>query len=220
MPLFYQQDINETTKLGIWNIKESEAFFLSAVPLQREITHPHKRLQHLAGRFLLRQLFPDFPYDLIRIADTRKPFLQNEAYHFSISHCGDFAAAIVSSTHRVGIDVENSTPKMDRIRDKFLNPSEKILIDNTIDLLSPDHPFNFDQWLLLTLFWSAKESVFKWYGDGGIDFSEQIIFTGIDSLNPGTIQCRFSKKNQVFLNVDYRIFNNLSMSFLVHNYTE
>ena len=75
MPLFYQQDINETTKLGVWKIEEPEDFFLRVVPLQRSITHPHKRLQHLAGRYLLPFLFPDFPHEEIEIADTRKPFL-------------------------------------------------------------------------------------------------------------------------------------------------
>jgi phosphopantetheinyl transferase len=100
MPLFYQHNINELTKLGIWRIEEPESFYLEEVPLQRSITHPHKRLQHLAGRWMLKRLFPDFPYELIQIADTRKPYLANEAYHFSISHCGDFAAAIVSRDHR------------------------------------------------------------------------------------------------------------------------
>jgi len=61
VPLFYQHTINATTKLGIWQIEEEESFFLAKVPLQRNITHPHKRLQHLAGRYLLQYLFPDFP---------------------------------------------------------------------------------------------------------------------------------------------------------------
>jgi hypothetical protein len=39
------------------------------------VTHPLKRLQHLAGRFLLQFLCPGFPYELIRIADTAKPYL-------------------------------------------------------------------------------------------------------------------------------------------------
>src|SRR6476659_9818234 len=124
MPVFYQQTIDRHTKLGIWKIEESEQFFLETVPLHKEITHPHKRLQHLAGRYLLRYLFPDFPYELIQIADTHKPFLANEAYHFSISHCGDFAAAIVSNESRVGIDIEIPTEKIERISAKFLNEEE------------------------------------------------------------------------------------------------
>src|SRR6476619_5838013 len=116
MPLFFQQQVNLHTKLAIWKIEEAESFF--DVPLQRSITNPHKRLQHLAGRYLLRYLFPDFPLDLIRIADTRKPFLEDEAFHFSVSHCGNFAAAIVSTVRRVGIDVEIPSEKVQRIRPK------------------------------------------------------------------------------------------------------
>ena len=112
MPLVYQQNINEATKLAVWHIVEEEDFFLKRVPLQKEITHPHKRLQHLAGRYLLTELFDDFPLELIQIADTKKPFLPNEAYHFSISHCGDYAAVIVSSINRVGTDIEIVSEKV------------------------------------------------------------------------------------------------------------
>ena len=60
MPLFYQHNINESTKLAIWHITEEEEFFLRSVPLKRDVSHVQKRLQHLAGRYLLRELLPDF----------------------------------------------------------------------------------------------------------------------------------------------------------------
>ena len=72
MPIFYLQNISPCTKLGVWHIAEAADFFLQQVPLQTQITHPRKQLQHLAGRYLLKVLYPDFPYDLIRIADTKK----------------------------------------------------------------------------------------------------------------------------------------------------
>jgi len=171
VPIFFQHQVNDTTRLGIWKIEETEEFFLSNVPLQKEVTHPHKRLQHLAGRFLLQFLFPDFPYELIRIADTRKPCLPGEQYHFSISHCGDYAAAIVSSDRRVGIDIEIPSPKVTRIKDKFLSKQEQEIFNlqtsiSTLTSISTSE--------LLTLLWSCKESVFKWYGDGGVDFRQHI----------------------------------------------
>src|ERR1700688_4889643 len=84
MPLFYQHNINESTKLGVWRIEEPENFFLQRVPLKNNVTHPYKKLQHLAGRYLLPVLFEDFPLQEIVIADTKKPFLKNEMYHFYI----------------------------------------------------------------------------------------------------------------------------------------
>ncbi|WP_276502626.1 4'-phosphopantetheinyl transferase family protein [Terrimonas pollutisoli] len=211
MPIFFQHQINESTRLGIWKIEETEEFFKGNVPLHRDVTHPHKRIQHLAGRFLLQFLFPDFPYHLIQIADTDKPFLPAEEYHFSISHCGDYAAAIVSKNNRVGIDIEIPVDKIIKVRNKFLGLTEQIkwLEDAT------GNGFNAgaEQRQLLTLLWSCKESVFKWYGDGGVDFSEQIQLQSRQH-DKETIQCFFTKA-QVHLSIHYRLFDQLVLSWVV-----
>ncbi len=200
MPIFFQHQINETTRLGIWKIEENEDFFKNNVPLQRNVTHPLKRLQHFAGRFLLQFLFPDFPYELIRIADTRKPFLPNEQYHFSISHCGDYAAAIVSRDYRVGIDIEIPLEKIVRIRDKFLHKKE-IIHFPVLDIQ------------YLTLFWSTKEAVFKWYGDGGVDFREHIHLRQLRE-EANTIDCFFVKVNRQLV-AHYRQFHQLTLVWIV-----
>jgi len=205
VPVFFQQQINEHTRLGIWKIEETEEFFKANVPQHRDVTHPHKRLQHLAGRFLLQYLFPDFPYELIQIADTRKPFLPDEQYHFSISHCGDFAAAIVSKDSRVGIDIEIPTEKISKIMYKFLSAKEHELFH----LIQPDN----DRIPFSTLLWSAKESVFKWYGDGGVDFRREI---QLKKQHEGseTIESFFSKNNTE-LTVHYRQFDHLVLAWVV-----
>ena len=204
MPVFFQHQINENTRIGVWKIEETESFFRGNVPLHREVTHPHKRLQHLAGRFLLQYLFPDFPYELVLIADTRKPYLANEQYHFSISHCGDYAAAIVSRTNRVGVDVEIPVDKILAIRDKFLSGSEK------------------DEWIAgdesplkeqITLLWSSKEAVFKWYGEGKVDFRQHIRLSN-QQLEKETIDCFFVKTNAQ-LTIHYREFNGLVLAWVV-----
>ena len=205
MPVFFQQQINETTRLGIWKIEETEEFFRSNVPLHRDVTHPHKRLQHLAGRFLLQYLFPDFPYELIKIADTRKPFLPDEQYHFSISHCGDYAAAIVSKDKRVGIDIEIPTEKISRIMYKFLSAKEH----EQFHLIQPDK----DRIPFSTLLWSAKESVFKWYGSGGVDFRREIQLKQQHEENE-TIESLFSKNNTE-LTVHYRQFDHLVLAWVM-----
>ena len=206
MPLFYQQDINETTRLGVWKIKEMEYFFHLAVPLQRSITHPHKRLQHLAGRYLLPYLFPDFPNHEIEIADTRKPFLRDEQYHFSISHCGDYAAVIVSSNERVGIDIEMITPRVEKIKHKFLNPDELAFV----------HSHETHQQInLLTLLWSAKETMFKWWGRGDVDFSEVLRTQDFTFTDTGIIPALFRKDEiQVPLKIHYQLRDGLSLAWV------
>ena len=209
MPIFFQQQINETTRLGIWKIEETEEFFKGNVPNHREVTHPHKRLQHLAGRFLLQYLFPDFPYHLIEIADTRKPFLPNEEYHFSISHCGDYAAAIVSSNKRVGIDIEIPVEKVRRIMHKFLTSKEHELFNLVAGAESSDTINSYEE---PTILWSVKEAVFKWYGYGGIDFRKQIRLL---KQNEGeeTVDCLFTVDDSELL-IHYRKFPELVLAWV------
>lgn len=185
MPLVYQQNINENTKLGLWHILEAEPFFLKTVPLQKEITHPHKRLQHLAGRYLLKALFPAFPLELIEIADTQKPFLSDELYHFSISHCRDYAAVMVSRNCRVGVDVEWPQPKIELVKHKFLLPGEFEVLQNFEDA---------DELYKLTTAWSSKEAIFKWYGLGQLDFKKHMVIHQMGKMDDEIItDCMLQK---------------------------
>lgn len=202
MALFYQQNINEVTRLAVWEITEPASFFLQAVPPHRDITHPHKRLQHLAGRFLLPYLFPDFPHTSIAIADTRKPFLPNEEYHFSISHCGHYAAAIVSANNRVGVDVELRTPRVHKIRHKFLHASEQEMVNGS----------NLDATTLLTLLWSAKEAMFKWWGYGNVDFSEHLRVLDLPTGLDGQMKAVFQNEDvHAPLTLHYRVMGELCL---------
>ncbi len=210
VPIFFQQEVNDTTRLGIWKIEETEEFFKGNVPQHRDVTHPHKRLQHLAGRFLLQYLFRDFPYQLIEIADTRKPFLPDEQYHFSISHCGDFAAAIVSKDSRVGVDIEIPVKKIVKIADKFLNKEELSVFSIQLSTLNDPLATHYSP---LTLLWSAKEAVFKWYANGAVDFRRHIQLRKQDE-GAGTIDCFFSK-NESELIIHYRQFEGLVLAWVL-----
>ena len=221
MPIFFQHDIDECTRMAIWKIEEDESFFLQYVPLHREISHPHKRLQHLAGRYLLKSLFPDFPLDLIKIADTRKPYLEGEPYHFSISHCGDFAAVIVSKENSVGVDIEMVSEKINRIKHKYSCEEEWSIVNQVpaamgTSLVRDEINDSLPGDAGLTLIWSCKESVFKWYGSGGVDFREHIQVQRIVYGKPGvyTSIIQFKKSGELFLNVRSLFFKTLCLSYV------
>ncbi|HTI92957.1 MAG TPA: 4'-phosphopantetheinyl transferase superfamily protein [Puia sp.] len=215
MPLFYQHNINQDTKLGIWFIEEPESFFLEKVPLKKDVSHPFKRRQHLAGRYLLSYLFPEFPIDEIRIADTRQPFLASQKYHFSISHCGNYAAAIVSTNSRVGVDIEQISPRIERVAHKFLD-------DEEMHFFNEDYALFLEQWGLrgrvfqefLTLIWSAKEAIFKWYGRGELDFKKHMKLEGSINLDGDWIKLPFvfSKSWAIHLGIEGRIFEEQSLA--------
>ena len=169
-------------------------------------------MQHLAGRFLLPGLFHDFPLEEIKVADTRKPFLDDEKYHFSISHCGNFAAALASNRHRVGVDIELMTPTVAKVAPKFLNEPEKKMLEEwrSLDRLYLQ---------LLTVTWSAKEAIYKWYGLGKVDFREHIRMQGSSiTINPDgglNLPFLFAKHGPVKLDVEVKIFDNLVLAWVV-----
>lgn len=211
MALFYQHNINGGAKVGIWRIEEPESFFLQSVPLKRDVSHPYKRLQHLAGRFLLPTLAPDFPLSEILVADTRKPFLENEQYHFSISHCGNYAAALVSDKSRVGVDIEMVTPRMYTIAPKFLHETEQ-------HFLKDWEPMSKLHLQLTTILWSAKEAIYKWHGEGQLTFREDMRLLEAITFGPGewiTLPFEFRKGKTVPLTVVARVFDPLVLAWVV-----
>jgi 4'-phosphopantetheinyl transferase EntD len=179
------------------------------------VSHPFKRLQHLAGRYLLPFLFSDFPLEEIRIADTRQPFLESEKYHFSISHCGRYAAAIVSDASRVGVDIELITPRIETVAQKFLNEEEA-------HFFNEDYTLFLEQWGLqgrvhqefLTLIWSAKEAIFKWYGRGELDFKKHMQLEGNIDMDGDVIKLpfAFNKGRKIHLGIEARTFEEQALA--------
>jgi phosphopantetheinyl transferase len=218
MPIFFQQDVDACTRFAIWEIMEEEAFFLSHVMPQTEVTHPHKRLQHLAGRYLLLYLFPDFPVSMVRIADTRKPYLEGEPFHFSISHSDNYAAAIVSRVNRVGIDVELITEKIGRVARKFIGEEEREMLHAQSSMLNDQNKGSqISEIESYTLVWCCKEAAFKWYGKGEVDFRDHMEIKSLVPTGKGKFDCimEFRKEELLFLNLQTRFLKNVCLSYVV-----
>jgi phosphopantetheinyl transferase len=217
LPIFYQQDINPHTRLGIWKIEEDEHFFLQKVPFPAQVTHPNKRLQHLAGRYLLQYLFPLFPYNEILIADTRKPYLPQEQFHFSISHSSNYAAAIVSQQARAGIDIELYSPKTELVKHKFLTEVELTLLQHHSSLSTVNgQPTTVNCQLsspnqLFTLCWCCKEAVYKYWGAGGIDFKKHICIQQVNTVKQ-QMDVLFTKEITQLI-IHYSLFDELCLAW-------
>ena len=160
----------------------------------------------------MQYLFPDFPYKEILIADTRKPYLPNEQYHFSISHCGNYAAAIVSATQRVGIDIEIPSEKVQRIAHKFIHANEQQWIDQST-VNSKPLTINNE---LLTILWSSIESIFKWYSLGGVDFKEHMQLNGTIKKQNDSLQLPFIFKKETIIQliITATVFNEIVLSWI------
>jgi len=161
MPLLKEWNIGATGRGAIWKIEEPESFFLERTGMQLpEIKAEKRRVERMAGRFLLMQVEAEFPIHTITKDEHDKPRIPENAFHFSISHSWPYVAVAVDTDSEAGIDIQTWTPQIERIKDKFLSPAEQE------DLC---HDLKY-----YTLGWCAKEAVYKWMGRRGIDFKQHM----------------------------------------------
>ena len=160
MPLYKEWKIEDHGLAAIWKVEEPESFFIEHTGMIADMKLERRRIEHLAGRFLLKHLEADFPLQGITKDEHDKPRLENDAFFFSISHSWPYIAAVVDPYYEAGIDIQTWHARIERIQHKFLSAEEQILFQNDPKLI--------------TLAWSAKEAVYKWNGKRGVEFIEDI----------------------------------------------
>ena len=167
MPLIQEWSVGPYAMAAIWKVEEPEAFFKEATGLDPDIKNERRRIEHLAGRYLLQHLEEDFPLHTIAKDEHDKPRIDKNKYFFSISHSWPYIAVVVDPFGEAGIDIQTWHPRIGDIRHKFLSAEEQELFKNDPKLL--------------TLAWSAKEAVYKWNGRRGVDFIEHLPISYFDN---------------------------------------
>lgn len=95
----------------------------------------------------------------------KKPVLNNG--HISLSHCKKGVAAVFSEELEVGIDIETKRENLTRIAQKFTTEEELTR-------------FDCEPHTALQFIWGIKESLFKLYGYGSVDFKEHLEITAFE----------------------------------------
>ncbi|MCE2848189.1 MAG: 4'-phosphopantetheinyl transferase family protein [bacterium] len=185
MPLVHTIRDTEMS-LGLWEITEDPSFFEQAMSYRSVASNPGQQLQQLASRMVLKAMQPSFPFDQIQLNPAGKPFLPEGMTQFSMSHTRGFAAGIISDKTPVGIDIEWISPRVLKIEKKFLNHHEYALLASLSEQ---------DRIVFASLFWSIKETVYKCWGDGGVDFSEQIKIQSFSLHHQGTAAIQFGQSD-------------------------
>lgn len=129
------------------------------------INNEARQIEWMTIRGILINCLPEFcdiEYD-----DHRKPHLTKCKQHVSISHSYHMVAIAIDTKEVCGIDIQHLTPKIEHIKEKFLNPTE---------LEVCKHADEVD----LTLYWSVKEALFKVYGRKDIFLKDNIAVEKID----------------------------------------
>jgi prepilin-type processing-associated H-X9-DG protein len=202
MPL-YKKIEEPGYSIGVWKIEEGLPFFEELFHGHPDIQHEHKRLQWFASRHLANLMLGQS--DAIVNDDTGKPNFKTAAQNISLSHTAGFAAVMLSSKYAVGIDIEAIHPKIERIAHKFMQPEEIAAIPAEEKLKK------------ITLYWSAKESLFKLYGWGGIEFKTQLLIGPFTMQQSGTFKASIETPHLSLkdLTVNYQFFDGHVLSYVV-----
>ena len=202
MPVIEDIQLSSTTRIIVWEIKETIDFLKSELDLSdfskktlyKKKSEIHQK-QFLAVRNILKLLSihdSDIGYDV-----DGKPFI-NFGY-LSISHSKEYVVVIISDEN-VGVDIESNSDKCFRIIQKFLGTENEF-------------PMKID-WKIAQVIWNMKESLFKMMDFKEIDFKENFIVIPF-SLNENQTKIWFVKNelSRVY-NVNYFINKNYSLAYI------
>lgn len=138
----------------------------------RNISHDKRKCEFLSIRKAIQTVFSDDEY--ISYSANGKPHLSVSGYRISISHSKGLLGIITHPTLEVGIDLQHESPKIFRIKNRFMSPEE----------LTPETD---NEWSLLS-YWCAKEALFKYYSKGHVEFNKNLFVQPFLLENSGVMQ--------------------------------
>lgn len=157
MPIVSVERIGVDVQMGVWRMEETAEALVAAHPqlesvldLAAAYRSPARRLEVLAVHALLFQLTGDAS---LRIGHDARGVPLVPGWQISLSHTRGFAAVILSRKHRVAVDIEYRSNRVERIADRFIRTDEQ-----AEDLRSK------------LIHWSVKETVYKLFTEEDLKF--------------------------------------------------
>lgn len=188
--LYLRQEIDQKCILAIWKMTESRDELLvqfdDATDLSSilSITSDKRVLEKLTTLLLLKEIIGEVPQ--IAYLDSGKPYLNGREGEISISHTKGYVAVIYHRFQEVGVDIEQVSDKIRRVKSRIVSGFEYI---------------NEEQELIhLLLHWSAKETMFKIIDSDGIDFLTDLFIQPFSPQEKGVFVAQEKKtvKEEVF----------------------
>jgi 4'-phosphopantetheinyl transferase len=189
MPLTEIRHLNEHTLIGFWKIEESFQELMQElydIRPQQEIARFKSEMRQkewLASRILATKLlnhFTSLPHEIISDQNGKPEFFP-PGFHVSISQSGGQVAVMVSENQEVGIDIEIIREKALKLAFKFLSETELANTNGDITRTS--------------LYWSAKETLYKMYSRKKLLFKENINVGPVKNKNKGVLEGSITTDN-------------------------
>ncbi|MDO7876585.1 4'-phosphopantetheinyl transferase superfamily protein [Hymenobacter sp. ASUV-10] len=179
MPLHSVQHLSPTAILGLWHLTEPpEALWPLLPPAYRALIPPTAGPTRQAHWLGVRALAHALVEQLLPSSESNNLIIQNDAegrpwltgtpqpLEISLSHSGEWAAAIISTSGRAGIDIEIVRDKARRLASMFLSDDEMAAAAALPEASATQR---------YSLLWSAKETLYKLAARPGLIFAEQLL---------------------------------------------
>ncbi len=181
---------------------ESNTFINEEKEELEKIKNPQYKAQWISARLLASDCKSYINSQTLNINKklSGKPYILGSEFHISLSHNPKMAAVMFSKTE-CGIDIEQLRPKILRIQDKFLSEEERKRYFGNIELL--------------TLIWSAKESIYKALEISGLIFKEEINCKLDTIYEKGNFFASVHPKNQpsIEMKIHYQILEDQILTY-------
>ena len=185
MPQIFSKISADNFQILVWQIEEPIAFF-ETFPISwstPSIENPIKKLESIAARYCLHQLSPEFDSLILVQNDRNRPFFEDSDWHISLTHSYPYVAAACSRDYRIGIDLEKPGRSIEKIAPRFLSAAELAKWKGTSNLM--------------TLAWSAKESIYKAVGKPGLSFQKEIEISDFEQ-NPSNARIATGEEISIY----------------------
>jgi phosphopantetheinyl transferase len=172
MPMAHKH-ITEEYSIAVWHTTEDLEQLRQTITLDNYTKNTLKtckvhRCRELIGtRHLLNVLLGE-SVTITKGENGRPMIVEYPDLNISLSHSGDYSAVMLSRVYsRIGIDIQMHRESISKIAPKFMTMEE---VQSTS--VSQQH-----------FYWGIKESVFKAWSKGGVDFTNMIKVSPFDLLN-------------------------------------
>lgn len=183
MPIILKDYADKNSVSGVWEITGSEGSELKHNDLNQndrdliaKIKSKKRKIEIITVRKLLKSLELDLE---IKYSDTGKPIVTSG--DLSISHSNELVTVIYNKTNKCSVDIE-------KVSDRLIKTGSKVFSSREIKFAGNNPE-------ILTLFWCAKECIFKIVEKDGINFIDKIKIINLDNKN-NKITCEFIDGNR------------------------
>ena len=198
-------EIENKGTIAIWEITETVPELLNLLHNKdiysddlTKFTTDKRKKEWLTARILVETICGKDK--IIAYNEKGKPYLTDNSFHISISHTSTFVALITHPACEVGIDIEQISDRICKLKDRFLHQDELLHIDSA------------QKTIHLLLHWGAKEVLFKMLNEENVDFIGHLRVFPFTPQKNGTF---FGKEMRAKQQENYNFAYDINDSFVL-----